>query len=173
MVGACFRRSKAKPRRRLLLICAAASGGVEAAWVAADARAAQGLRGRCRGCERAGGSWVAASRVRLAPRRCGAPGARAVRPSGAGAAAADGKIRASCMIRGVRAAKGALSWQDIRAVHPRTAICGAFQIHGAHILPKPARFGYMAAICCHELAIFPSEAPFGMHGVKKLPRIAA
>ena len=31
----------------------------------------------------------------------------------------------------------------------------------------------MARESCHELAIFPSEAAFGMHGVKKLPRIAA
>ena len=31
----------------------------------------------------------------------------------------------------------------------------------------------MARESCHELAIFPSEAAFGMHGVKNLPRIAA
>ena len=31
----------------------------------------------------------------------------------------------------------------------------------------------MAAICCHELAIFPSEAPFWIHGAQNLPRIAA
>ena len=31
-------------------------------------------------------------------------------------------------------------------------------------------FGCMARESCHELAIFPSEAPFGIHGVKKLPR---
>ena len=129
--------------------------------------------GRCRGCERAGGSWVAASRVRLAPRRCGAPGARAVRPSGAGAAAADGKIRASCMIRGVRAAKRVPSWQDLRAVYPLTVICRAFRIHGAHILPKPARFGCMARESCRELVIFPSEVTFGIHGAQNLPRIAA
>ncbi len=64
-------------------------------------------------------------------------------------------------------------WQDLRAVRSRKAVCGAFRMHGAHILPKPAHFGYTAAICCHELAIFPSEAPFGMHGVKNLPRIDA
>ena len=46
-------------------------------------------------------------------------------------------------------------------------------MHGAHILPKPAHFGYMAAICCRELAFFPSEAPSGTHEAKKLPRIAA
>ena len=77
------------------------------------------------------------------------------------------------MIRGARAAKRTPSWQDIRAVYPPTAVCGAFRIHGAHILPKPAHFGCMARESCHELAIFPSEAPFGIHGVKKMPRIAA
>ena len=77
------------------------------------------------------------------------------------------------MIRGVRAAKRVPSWQDLRAVYPPTAICGAFRIHGAHILPKPARFGCMARESCHEAPFFSSEAPFGIHGVKKLPRIAA
>ena len=77
------------------------------------------------------------------------------------------------MIRGACTAKGAPSWQDLREVRSRKAICGAFRMHSAHILPKPAHFGYTAAICCHELAIFPSEATFGMHGVKNLPRIAA
>ena len=74
---------------------------------------------------------------------------------------------------GARAAKSAPSWQDLRAVYPPTAVCGAFRIHGAHILPKPAHFGCMACESCQEGAIFPSEAPFGIHGVKKLPRIAA
>ena len=88
-------------------------------------------------------------------------------------AATDGKIRAPCVIRGARAAKSAPSWQDLRAVYPPTAICGAFRMHGAHILPKPARFGCMACESCHELAIFPSETAFGMHGAQNLPRIAA
>ena len=77
------------------------------------------------------------------------------------------------MIRGTRAAKSASSWQDLRAVYPQAAICGAFRIHGAHILPKPAHFGCMACESCHELAIFPPEATFGMHGAQNLPRIAA
>ena len=34
-------------------------------------------------------------------------------------------------------------------------------------------FGCMARESCRELAIFPSEAPFGMHGAQNLPRIAA
>ncbi len=77
------------------------------------------------------------------------------------------------MIRGARAAKSASSWQDLCAVYPPTAICGAFRMHGAHILQKLARFGCMALESCRELAIFPSEAAFGMHGAQNLPRIAA
>ena len=77
------------------------------------------------------------------------------------------------MIRGARAAKRAPSWQDIRAVYPPTAVCGAFRIHGAHILPKPAHFGCMARESCHELAILPSEATFGMHGAQNLPWVDA
>ena len=114
------------------------------------------LFGGAGGCERSGGSEAAELR-------------ELERFGGAG----DGKIRAPCMIRGVRAAKRAPSRQELRAMHSRKAICGAFRIHGAHILPKPAHFGCMARESCHELAIFPSEAPFGIHRVKKLPRIAA
>ena len=77
------------------------------------------------------------------------------------------------MIRGVRAAKSAPSWQDLRAVRSRKAVCGAFRMHGAQILPKPAHFGCMARESCRELAIFPPEAAFGMHGAQNLPRIAA
>ena len=44
------------------------------------------------------------------------------------------------MIRGARAAKRAPSWQDLRAVYSQTAVCGAFRMHGAQILPEPARF---------------------------------
>ena len=77
------------------------------------------------------------------------------------------------MIRGVRAAKRGPSWQDLRAVYSQTAVCRAFRIHGAHILPKPAHFGCMARESCRELAIFPSETTFRMHGAQNLPRIAA
>lgn len=65
------------------------------------------------------------------------------------------------------------SWQDLRAVYSRKAICRAFRIHGARILPKSAHFGCMAAICCQEGALFPSEAPFGIHEAQNLSRIAA
>lgn len=94
-------------------------------------------------------------------------GRTGVAPSG------HGKICAPCMIRGARAAKRAPSRQDLRAVYSQTAVCGAFRIHNAHILPKPAHFGYMAAKCCHEPALFPSEAPSGTHGTKKLPCLTA
>ena len=77
------------------------------------------------------------------------------------------------MIRGVCAAKRPPSWQDLRAVYSQKAICRAFRIHGARILPKSAHFGCMAAICCQEGALFPSEAPFGIHEAQNLPRIAA
>ena len=90
-----------------------------------------------------------------------------------GQASEDGKICAPCVIRGVRAAKRGPSWQDLRAVRSRKAICGAFRMHGAHILPKPAHFGCMARESCRELAIFQSEATFRMHEAQNLPRIAA
>ena len=86
-----------------------------------------------------------------------------------GQASEDGKICAPCMIRGVCAAKRSPSWQDPRAVYSRKAICRAFRIHGAQILPKPAHFEYTAAIYCHEGALFPSEAFFGIHRGKILP----
>ncbi len=85
----------------------------------------------------------------------------------------DGKIRALCMIRGVSATKRAPPWQDLRAVYSRKAICRTFRMHGAHILPKPARFGCMAAICCQEGALFLPEATFGMHEARELPWMAA
>ena len=63
------------------------------------------------------------------------------------------------------------SWQDFHAVYSWLAVCGAFWIHRARILPKPSNFGYIVAICCHEGAFFLSEAPLGMHQVKILPRL--
>ena len=123
-------------------------------------------RGRCLpGCV----SW--AGRSSSSGSHCSAvPGSRALGRFGT---TADGNIRAPCMIRGVRAAKAAPSWQDLRAVYSQTAVCRAFRIHGAHILPKPAHFGCMARESCRELAIFPSETTFRMHGAQNLPRIAA
>ena len=119
-------------------------------------------RGRCLlGCV----SWV--GRSSSGGSHCSAaPGSRALGRFGA---TTDGKICAPCMIRGARAAKGAPSWQDLRAVYSQTAVCRAFRMHGAHILPKPAHFGYTAAIYCHEEAFFPSEAFLGVHRGKILP----
>ena len=81
----------------------------------------------------------------------------------------------SCAVHDLRASDGENApWrQDVRAVHSPTALCGAFRMHGAHILPKLAESEYMQAICCHEPVFFPSEAPSGMHQGTILPRPAA
>ena len=150
--------------------------GPRVAFWRCGARAAQGLRalgrfgavpgGMFRGLPRHEGGAVIAGGS-----HCSA--AQRLRALGRFGATADGKICAPCMIRGVRAAKRAPSWQDLRAVYPPTAICGAFRMHGAHILPKPARFRMHGAQNLPRSPPFSSKAPFGIHGVKKLPRIAA
>ena len=117
------------------------------------------------GCRRRTRSWGGAV-GRNAKRTCDT---QLLLPSVRKALRTEGKRSAPCMIRGVCAAKRAPSWQDLRAVCPPTAICGAFRMHGAHILPKPAHFEYTAAIYCHEEAFFPSEAFFGVHRGKILP----
>lgn len=71
----------------------------------------------------------------------------------------NGKIRASCMIRGVCAAKRPLRGKIFARCIPKRLFAGLF--------------GCMARESCHELAIFPSEAPFGIHEAQNLPRIAA
>lgn len=53
------------------------------------------------------------------------------------------------------------SWQDFHAVYSWLAVCGAFWIHRARILPKPSNFGYIVAICCHEGAFFSVRGSFG------------
>ena len=99
-------------------------------------------------------SW--AGRSSSGSSRCSAaPGSRALGRFGA---ATDGNIRAPCMIRGARAAKSASSWQDLRAVYPPTAICGAFRMHGAQILPEPARFRM------HGARILPRTGDFPVRG---------
>lgn len=62
------------------------------------------------------------------------------------------------MIRGVCAAKRPPSWQDLRAVYSQKAICRAFRIHGARILPGRGAFpvpgpflGYIERKNCHGL----------------------
>ena len=67
--------------------------------------------------------------------------------------------------------KGALPGKIFARCIPKRLFAGAFRMHGAHILPKPAHFGCMARESCRELAIFPSEAAFGMRGAQNLPRI--
>ena len=81
----------------------------------------------------------------------------------------------SCAVHDLRASDGeSAPWrQDARAVHSPTALCGAFRMHGAHILPKLAVFEYMQAICCREPVFFSSEAPSGTHRGDTLPRPAA
>ena len=81
----------------------------------------------------------------------------------------------SCAVHDLGASDGeSAPWrQDVRAVYSPTALCGAFWMHGAHILPKLAVFEYMQAICCHEVAHFPSEAPSGTHRGDILPWPAA
>ena len=78
-------------------------------------------------------------------------------------------------VRDLRASDGenALWWQDVRAVHSPTALCGAFRMHSTHILPKLAVFEYIQAICCHEPVLFSSEAPSGTHRGDILPWPAA
>ena len=74
---------------------------------------------------------------------------------------ATGGWQDSCAVHDLGASDGESApwWQDVRAVYSPTALCGAFWMHGAHILPKLAVFEYMQAICCREPVFFPSEAP--------------
>ena len=64
-----------------------------------------------------------------------------------------------CAVHDLRASNGenAPWWQDVRAAYSPAALCGAFWMHGTHILPKLAVFECMQAICCHELAFFSSR----------------
>ena len=88
---------------------------------------------------------------------------------------ATGGWQDSCAVHDLRASDGeSAPWrQDVRAVHSPTALCGAFWMHGTHILPKLAVFEYMQAICCHEPVFFSSEAPSGTHQATILPWPAA
>ena len=85
----------------------------------------------------------------------------------------DGKIFALCMIYRPRARKRGPSWQDFYDMYSQTAVCRAFLIHSAQILPKPAHFGYISAIYCHRGGVFPSEASFAIHQAKILLRMSA
>ncbi len=81
-------------------------------------------------------------------------------------------LRAVHDLRGARSEKGPFVARSSRGASPNARLRG-FSDARRDILPKPARFGCTAAICCRELALFPSEAPSGTHEAKKLPRIAA
>ena len=84
---------------------------------------------------------------------------------------ATGGRQDSCAVHDLGASDGeSAPWrQDVRAVYSPTALCGAFWMHGAHILPKLAVLEYMKAIYCHEVALFPSGAPSGTHRGDILP----
>ena len=56
---------------------------------------------------------------------------------------------------------------------PERRFAGHFGCMARRSCQSQPVFGCMARRSCRELAIFPPEAAFGMHGVKKLPRIAA
>lgn len=74
---------------------------------------------------------------------------------------------------GVSGEKRGPSWQVFYDMYSQTAVCRAYLIHSAQILPKPANCGYILAICCHRGGVFPSEAPFGIHQAKILPQMSA
>ena len=88
---------------------------------------------------------------------------------------ATGGRQDSCAVHDLRASDGeSAPWrQDVRAAYSPTALCGAFRMHGAHILPKLAVSECMQAICCREPVFFPSEAPSGTHRGTILPWPAA
>ena len=69
--------------------------------------------------------------------------------------------------------KGALPGRIFARCVLRRRFAGHFGCMARISCQSPPVFGCMARESCRELAIFPSEAAFGMHGVKKLPRIAA
>ena len=81
----------------------------------------------------------------------------------------------SCAVHDLGASDGeSAPWrQDVRAAYSPTALCGAFRMHGAHILPRLAVSEYMAAICCREPVLFSSRAPSGTHRGAILPWPAA
>ena len=87
-----------------------------------------------------------------------------------GQASEDGKICAPCVIRGARAAKRAPSWQDIRAVYPPTAVCGAFRMHGARILPRTGDFPVRGHFRDAWSAKFATDCRPGTHRGEILPR---
>ena len=56
---------------------------------------------------------------------------------------------------------------------PKRLFAGHFGCMARRSCQSQPVFGCVACESCRELAIFPSEAAFGMHGAQNLPRIAA
>ena len=81
----------------------------------------------------------------------------------------NGKICAPCMIRGVRAAKAAPSWQDLRAVYSQTAVCRAFRMHGARILPRIGDFPVRGPLGDAWSAKLATDRHPGTHRARILP----
>ena len=69
--------------------------------------------------------------------------------------------------------KGALPGKIFARCILRRRFAGHFGCMARISCQSQPVFGCMARESCRELAIFPSEAAFGMHGAQNLPRIAA
>ena len=69
--------------------------------------------------------------------------------------------------------KGALPGKISARCIPERRFAGHFGCMARISCQSQPVFGCMARESCRELAIFPSEAAFGMHGAQNLPRIAA
>ena len=69
--------------------------------------------------------------------------------------------------------KGALPGRIFAPCVPERRFAGLFGCIARISCQSQPVFGCMARESCRELAIFPSEAAFGMHGAQNLPRIDA
>ena len=69
--------------------------------------------------------------------------------------------------------KGALPGKIFARCIPKRLFAGLFGCMARISCQSQPVFGCMARESCRELAIFPSEAAFGMHGAQNLPRIDA
>ena len=69
--------------------------------------------------------------------------------------------------------KGALPGKISARCIPKRLFAGHFGCMARISCQSQPVFGCMARESCRELAIFPSEAAFGMHGAQNLPRIDA
>ena len=69
--------------------------------------------------------------------------------------------------------KGALPGKIFARCVPERRFAGLFGCMARISCQSQPVFGCMARESCRELAIFPSEAAFGMHGAQNLPRIDA